>query len=83
MICCVACLKIDPSWVNASICLSPMLEKGALGAGLIKSCASSVAAIVAFSVDERNGMAQLWGENSTVSAILSWTVLLMNTGWQR
>ena len=79
----VAWLKIVARVLMASICLSLMLEKGALGVGFCNACASSAAAVVAFSVEEGNGMTQLWGKNSTVSAILSWTVLLTYTWWQR
>ena len=79
----VAWLKIVASLLMASNCLSPMLEKGALGVGFCNACVSSTAAVMAFSVEEGNGITQLWGGNSTVSAILSWTVLLMYTWWQR
>ena len=65
----------------ASNCLSPMLEKGALGEGCYSAWVNSTAAVVAFSVEEGNGIVQLWGKNSTVSAILSWVVLLMYTWW--
>ena len=58
----VAWLKIVARLLIASICLSPMLEKGALGAGFCNACASSAAAVVAFSAEEGNGMTQLWGE---------------------
>ena len=58
----VAWLKMVASLLIASICLSPMLEKGALGVGFCSACVSSAAAVVAFSVEEGNGIVQLWGK---------------------
>ena len=73
--------KIVARVLMASNCLSPMLEKGALGEGCCSAWVNSTAAVVAFSVEEGNGIVQLWGKNSTVSAILSCVVLFMYTWW--
>ena len=44
--------KISASFLIAVIWSSPMLEKGALGAGLLSAFANSKAAMVAFSAEE-------------------------------
>ena len=63
-------------WI-AAIWSSPMLEYGVEGAGCFSACASSRAAIVAFSADEWNGRGVLCGKNSTQSESLSPLVLVM------
>ena len=54
----VACAKISDNLCSASICLSPMLANGAAGAGFFNACMSSLAAAVAFSVDDLYGILQ-------------------------
>ena len=44
--------KISESFLIAVIWSSPMLEKGALGAGFVSALANSKAAMVAFSAEE-------------------------------
>ena len=66
----------DSCWI-ATIWSSPMLEYGVDGAGCFSACASSVAALVAFSTDEWNGRGVLCGKNSTQSESLSPLVLVM------
>ena len=57
-----------------------MCVYGAAGAGLCKACISSVAAIVAFSVEDINSIFELCRRNSTVSgciaALVSGTYIL-------
>ena len=48
-----------------------MCAYGAAGAGLWRSWISSVAAIVAFSAEDRNGILELCGRNSTVSGSIT------------
>ena len=48
-----------------------MCAYGAAGAGLRRACISSVAAIVAFSAKDRNGIFELCGRNSTVSGCIT------------
>ena len=67
----VTCWKIRESCSRAAICLSPTRANGAAGAGFCSAWMSSVAAIVAFSIEERNGILELCGKNSTVSACIT------------
>ena len=48
-----------------------MCAYGGTGAGLRRACISSVAAIVAFSAEDRNGILELCGRNSTVSGCIT------------
>ena len=64
-------LKISSSWSNACSCTSPMCAYGAAGAGLRRAWISSVAAIVEFSAEDRNGILQLCRINSTVSRCIT------------
>ena len=43
----------------------------AAGAGLRRACISSVSAIVAFYAEDRNGIFELCGRNSTVSGCIT------------
>ena len=52
VICFVIVEKISESFLIAVIWSSPMLEKGALGAGFVSALANSKAAMVAFSAEE-------------------------------
>ena len=63
----VVCLKFSASWSNTCICVSPMCAYGAAGDGLRRSWISSVAAMVAFSAEDLNGILELCRRNSTVS----------------
>ena len=51
-----------------------MFTYGAAGAGLRRVCISSVAAIVAFSAEDQNGIFELCGRNSTVSGCITASV---------
>ena len=48
---------------------SPILEKGAAGAGLRIAWVNSLIALMALSSDERKGMSQWCGKNLTVSVM--------------
>ena len=48
-----------------------MLAYGAAGTWLRRACISSVAAIVAFSVEDLNGIFELCGKKSTVSGCIN------------
>ena len=62
----VACWKFSASWSNACICASPMCAYGASGAGLWRAWISYVAAMVAFSAEDRNAILHVCGRNSTM-----------------
>ena len=81
--CCVwtvARWKVSASWSRSCIWASPMCAYGAAGAGLKRACISYVATIVAFSAEDRNGIFELCGRNSTVAgcitALVSGTYIL-------
>ena len=63
----------------AAIWSSPMLEYADGGAGFLRACASSSAAIVAFSAEDLKGRGVLCGKNSTQSESRSPLVLVMYT----
>ena len=48
-----------------------MCAYGAAGAGLRRACISYIDAIVAFSAEDRNGILELCGRNSTVSGCIT------------
>ena len=48
-----------------------MCAYGSSGAGLQRACISSVAAIVAFSAEDKNGTLEFYGRNSTVSGCIT------------
>ena len=56
-------LNFSASGSNACICASPMCAYGATGAGLRRAWISSVAAMVAFSAEDQNGILQSGGRN--------------------
>ena len=64
-------LKNSAIWSNTCICASPMCAYGAAGAGLRRAWISYVAAMVAFSAEDRNGILELCGRNSTVSGCIT------------
>jgi hypothetical protein len=74
-----AALKIVASCRKASNCVPPMILNGAAGAGCIRACVSSWAAMVSISLDDVRGIVTFAGKNSTVSTILSALVLLIWT----
>ena len=51
-----------------------MCAYGAAGVGLRRLCISSAAAIVAFYAEDRNGIFELCGRNSTVSSCITASV---------
>ena len=62
----VACWKFSASWSNACIWAYTVCAYGAASAELQRAWISSVAAMVAFSAEDRNGILELCGTNSTV-----------------
>jgi hypothetical protein len=72
-------LNIVASCRKASNCAPPMILNGDAGAGCIRACVSSWAAMVAISLDAVRGVVTFAGKNSTVSTILSALVLLIWT----
>ena len=76
-----AFLNISARVLNASVCTFPILNSGLAGAGFCIEQIKPCAALNVASVEDICGMLNCFGENSTVSHILSALVLGMYALW--
>jgi hypothetical protein len=77
--CRVAPSKISAKCFNSNVCSSPTLQNGPAGCGCNGAWVSYVAALVAKSCVEGNGILKVSGKKSTVSTTHSPLVLVMYT----
>jgi hypothetical protein len=71
----VACWKMSVSCFSATSWPLPIVAKGAAGAGFRSALVSSLAAMVALSVEDKRGMQMSAGKHSTLSIMRSLPVL--------
>ena len=69
-------VRTSDNFLIAERVASPLLEKGAAGAGLRIAWVNSLIALMALSSEERKGMSLWCGKKSTVSAMQLCKVLL-------